>query len=125
MIKAAEDLKRQQLLKEQERIKILSERTIALPNVENIDDHGTFMCIHFLVEIIHFSGKLEAIYNDMFARLCSLEEEKYDINYITTETETCINQLNIEVNDLRGKLWVTRFHLGQTITSLFLAWSLR
>uniref|UniRef100_A0A1I7SYG5 Troponin I n=1 Tax=Caenorhabditis tropicalis TaxID=1561998 RepID=A0A1I7SYG5_9PELO len=87
MIKAAEDLKRQQLLKEQERVKILAERTIALPNVDSIDDHA----------------KLEAIYNDMFARLCTLEEERYDINYVTTETETAINQLNIEVNDLRGK----------------------
>ncbi|EFO89708.1 CRE-TNI-1 protein [Caenorhabditis remanei] len=87
MIKAAEDLKRQQLLKEQERVKILAERTIALPNVDSIDD----------------KAKLEAIYNDMFSRLCSLEEERYDINYVTTETETSINQLNIEVNDLRGK----------------------
>lgn len=87
MIKAAEDLKSQQLLKEQERVKILAERIISLPNVDSIDDHA----------------KLEAIYNDMFARLCSLEEERYDINYVTTETETAINQLNIEVNDLRGK----------------------
>lgn len=87
MIKAAEDLKRQQLVKEQERVKILAERTIALPNVDIIDDQA----------------KLKAIYNDMFSRLCSLEEERYDINYVTTETETSINQLNIEVNDLRGK----------------------
>ncbi|CAA91466.1 Troponin I 1 [Caenorhabditis elegans] len=87
MNKAAEDLKTQQLRKEQERVKVLAERTVALPNVDSIDDHA----------------KLEAIYNDLFSRLCNLEEEKYDINHITTETETTINQLNIEVNDLRGK----------------------
>lgn len=55
---------------------------------------------------MYISAKLEAIYNDLFSRLCNLEEEKYDINHITTETETTINQLNIEVNDLRGKLYV-------------------
>ncbi|CAI5456133.1 unnamed protein product [Caenorhabditis angaria] len=87
MIKAAEDLKAQQLLKEQERVKILNERTIPLPEVDSIDD----------------KGKLEKIYNDLFSRLCSLEEEKYDINAVTTQTETTINALNIEVNDLRGK----------------------
>ncbi|CAI2356595.1 unnamed protein product [Caenorhabditis sp. 36 PRJEB53466] len=87
MIKAAEDLKRQQLLKEQERIKVLTERTPALPNVDSIDDHAKLLSIH----------------DTFFAHVCALEEERYDINYVTTETETCINQLNIEVNDLRGK----------------------
>ena len=42
MMKAAEDLKQQQLLKEQERQKVLAQRTIPLPNVENVDDHGEF-----------------------------------------------------------------------------------
>ncbi|CAB3400745.1 unnamed protein product [Caenorhabditis bovis] len=87
MVKAAEDLKRQQLLKEQERQKVLSERTIPLPNVDSIDD----------------KAQLEKIYNDLFTRLCQLEEEKYDINYIVGRTEAEINSLTIEVNDLRGK----------------------
>ncbi|CAB3410421.1 unnamed protein product [Caenorhabditis bovis] len=87
MIKAAEDLKRQQLLKEQERVKILQERTIPLPDVDSISDHD----------------KLSAIYNELFNRVCTLEEEKYDISYETRQMETAINQLNIEVNDLRGK----------------------
>lgn len=42
MVKAAEDLKRQQLEKEQQRQKVLAERTIPLPNVDSIDDKGQF-----------------------------------------------------------------------------------
>uniref|UniRef100_A0A1I7XQZ0 Troponin I n=1 Tax=Heterorhabditis bacteriophora TaxID=37862 RepID=A0A1I7XQZ0_HETBA len=87
MVKAAEDLKRQQLVKEQERQKALAERTIALPNVDTVDD----------------KGKLEAIYNDLFKRVCQLEEEKYDINQLVSRTEAEINALTIDVNDLRGK----------------------
>lgn len=40
MMKAAEDLKQQQLLKEQERQRILTQRIIPLPNVDEIEDHG-------------------------------------------------------------------------------------
>ncbi|EFO94208.1 CRE-UNC-27 protein [Caenorhabditis remanei] len=87
MVKAAEDLKRQQLLKEQERQKALADRTVPLPNVDSIED----------------KGQLEKIYNDLWSRLTQLEEEKYDINYVVSQTESEINSLTIEVNDLRGK----------------------
>ena len=40
MLKAAEDLKQQQLLKEQERQRILAERTPKLPDVDTINDQG-------------------------------------------------------------------------------------
>ncbi|PIO55374.1 hypothetical protein TELCIR_23240, partial [Teladorsagia circumcincta] len=49
------------------------------------------------------NGQLEKIYNDMFERVKKLEEEKYDINFIVTQTEAEINELTIAVNDLRGK----------------------
>ncbi|CAI2355945.1 unnamed protein product [Caenorhabditis sp. 36 PRJEB53466] len=87
MVKAAEDLKRQQLLKEQERHKALADRTVPLPNVDSIED----------------KGQLEKIYGDLWSRLTQLEEEKYDINQIVSQTEAEINSLTIEVNDLRGK----------------------
>ncbi|CAB3399997.1 unnamed protein product [Caenorhabditis bovis] len=87
MMKAAEDLKQQQMLKEQERQKTLQQRIIALPNLDTIDDQG----------------KLIQIYEEMFARVCALEEEKYDINYLVGQAEAEINQLTIQVNDLRGK----------------------
>ncbi|KAK0397153.1 hypothetical protein QR680_002008 [Steinernema hermaphroditum] len=87
MMKAAEDLKQQQLLKEQERQKVLAQRTIALPNVDTIDD----------------KGKLDQIFNEMFSRLCQLEEEKYEINQSVLLKDREINELTIAVNDLRGK----------------------
>ncbi|CAI5455588.1 unnamed protein product [Caenorhabditis angaria] len=87
MVKAAEDLKRQQLLKEQERQKALADRTVPLPNVDSIDNHD----------------QLSKIYGELFDRLCQLEEEKYDINAFVTNTESEINSLTIQVNDLRGK----------------------
>lgn len=87
MMKAAEDLKQQQMLKEQERQKTLQQRTIPLPDVDSINDQG----------------QLLKIYEDMFARVCALEEEKFDINFGVSQTEAEINQLTIQVNDLRGK----------------------
>lgn len=38
MMKAAEDLKQQQMLKEQERQRVLQERIIPLPDLDNADD---------------------------------------------------------------------------------------
>lgn len=40
MMKAAEDLKQQQLLREQERQRILGERVVKLPDLENVNDQG-------------------------------------------------------------------------------------
>jgi len=87
MIKAAEDLKQQQLKREQERQSVLSSRVKALPDIDSIDD----------------KGKLEAIYNELFQRMVQLEEEKYDINVLVSEKDSQINELTIAVNDLRGK----------------------
>ncbi|KAK0397151.1 hypothetical protein QR680_002007 [Steinernema hermaphroditum] len=87
MSKAAEDLKQQQLLKEQERQRVLSERIVPMPDIDSIDDHG----------------KLESIYNELFNRLCKLEEDKYDINQVVHQKDQEINELTIAVNDLRGK----------------------
>ncbi|GMS83336.1 hypothetical protein PENTCL1PPCAC_5511, partial [Pristionchus entomophagus] len=87
MSKAAEDLKRQQLAKEQERQKALQDRTIPLPQVDGIED----------------KGKLESIYNELFEKIRQLESEKYDINAAVVANQNQINYMNIEVNDLRGK----------------------
>jgi len=80
-------LKQQQLLKEQERQRILQERIIALPNVDSIED----------------TGKLSQIYKEMFDRILKLEAEKYDVNYSVRQKDFEINELTIAVNDLRGK----------------------
>jgi len=87
MIKAAEDLKQQQLKREHERQSVLSSRVKALPDIDTIDD----------------KAKLESIYNELFQRMVQLEEEKYDINVLVSEKDAQINELTIAVNDLRGK----------------------
>lgn len=87
MSKAAEDLKQQQLKREQERQNVLKQRTVAIPDVDSIED----------------KGKLESIYNDLFTRMVQLEEEKYDINQLVMAKDAEINELTIAVNDLRGK----------------------
>lgn len=38
MLKAAEDLKQQQMIKEQERQRVLGERIIPLPDLESLSD---------------------------------------------------------------------------------------
>ncbi|GMR60739.1 hypothetical protein PMAYCL1PPCAC_30934, partial [Pristionchus mayeri] len=87
MFKAAEELKSQQLLKEQERQKVLAQRTIPCPEVDSINEQG----------------QLQKIYEELFSVVRRLEEEKFDINQLVLSKETEINTLTIAVNDLRGK----------------------
>jgi hypothetical protein len=87
MQKAAEDLKQQQLLKEQERNKVLKERIVALPDVDTISDQG----------------KLEALAKQFHQKIAELEELKYDLEYNVRQKDFEINELTIQVNDLRGK----------------------
>lgn len=87
MMKAAEDLKQQQLLKEQERQRILQERIIPLPDVDSIGNQN----------------ELEKIAREFHKRLGELEESKYDLEYLVRQKDFEINELTIQVNDLRGK----------------------
>lgn len=86
MMKAAEDLKQQQMLREQERQRVLQERILPLPDLDNVPDE-----------------ELEEIAKKMTQKLLQLESEHYDINYIVRQKDFEINELTISVNDLRGK----------------------
>lgn len=63
MMKAAEDLKQQQLLKEQERNKILAERIIPLPDVDGINDIG--MTLHWPSGTNNFLLKMHSTFYEM------------------------------------------------------------
>ncbi|KFD71862.1 hypothetical protein M514_05582 [Trichuris suis] len=89
MKKAAEDLKQQQLLKEQERQRILEERILPLPNVDTINNQS----------------ELEKIASEFLKKISELEELKYDLEYSVRQKDFEINELTIQVNDLRGKLF--------------------
>lgn len=47
MIKAAENLKQQQLKSEQERQKVLSQRLPQIPDIDGIEDKGQSCCTFF------------------------------------------------------------------------------
>lgn len=87
MIKAAENLKNQQKQMDSERQSVLSKRISACPDVDKIED----------------VGQLSKIYNDLFQKMLQLEEEKYDINFAVSQKDAEINEMTINVNDLRGK----------------------
>lgn len=87
MKKAAEDLKQQQVLKEKERQNILSQRIIALPDVDSIGDQK----------------KLEDLARQFHSKIAELEDAKYDLEYNVRQKDFEINELTIQVNDLRGK----------------------
>ncbi|KAH6935222.1 hypothetical protein HPB50_004791 [Hyalomma asiaticum] len=46
-----------------------------------------------------------AICKEYYERLCKLESEKYDTEYLVRQKDYEINELTIQVNDLRGKLF--------------------
>jgi len=87
MQKAAEDLKQQQLLKEQERQRILKERIVPLPDVDSINNQA----------------ELEKLAKQFHAKIAELEDSKYDLEYNVRQKDFEINELTIQVNDLRGK----------------------
>ncbi|KAI6221410.1 Troponin [Aphelenchoides fujianensis] len=84
MLKAAEDLKQQQMLREQERQRILNERIIQLPDLDSV-------------------GDLHSVGDEFKERIRELESEIYDLSYTVRQKDFEINELTIAVNDLRGK----------------------
>ncbi|VDO24616.1 unnamed protein product [Brugia timori] len=102
MMKAAEDLKQQQMLREQERQRVLQERILPLPDLDNVPDEDLANLDHRGTILICLE-ELEEIAKKMTQKLLQLESEHYDINYIVRQKDFEINELTISVNDLRGK----------------------
>ncbi|CAD5229620.1 unnamed protein product [Bursaphelenchus okinawaensis] len=86
MLKAAEDLKQQQMLREQERQRILQDRIIPLPDLDSQSD-----------------SDLQSLIEKFKGRVLDLESDKYDLSYTVRQKDFEINELTIAVNDLRGK----------------------
>uniref|UniRef100_A0A914C619 Troponin I n=1 Tax=Acrobeloides nanus TaxID=290746 RepID=A0A914C619_9BILA len=86
MLKAAEDLKQQQRLKEQERKRVLEERIIPMPDLDGLDQ-----------------SELKDKAQTFADRIMQLESDTYDLNYTVRQKDFEINELTIAVNDLRGK----------------------
>jgi len=84
--KAAEELKKEQERKAAERRRIIEERC---GKPKNVDDAS--------------EGDLKSIVQEYKAKCDELESTKWDLEYATLRKEYDINELNIQVNDLRGK----------------------
>merc|ERR1711874_787819 len=84
--KAAEELKKEQERKALERRKVIDERCGAPKDIENASEGGA-----------------RTVAEDYYKRVIVLEGEKYDMEKEVEHKEIMINELNIAVNDLRGK----------------------
>jgi len=84
--KAAEELKKEQERKAQERRKVIDERCGQPKNLDNASE-----------------GNLITICKQYYEKVIALEGEKYDMEKLVEVRDYRINELNIAVNDLRGK----------------------
>ncbi|XP_035913629.1 troponin I isoform X2 [Anopheles stephensi] len=84
--KAAEELKKEQERKAAERRRIIEERCGKPKNIEEANE-----------------DQARKILRDYHQRINSLEEEKYDLEYVVKRKDMEISDLNAQVNDLRGK----------------------
>jgi len=84
--KAAEELKREQERKAEARRKMIIERT-GKPKPLDTANEAT----------------LQAICKEYHQRISKLEDVKYDLEYEVRQKDFIINELSIQVNDLRGK----------------------
>jgi len=85
--KAAEELKKEQERKAAERRRIIEERCGKPKHVEDASE----------------ADQIRPILEEYNARLAKLEDAKYDLEYAVKVKDYEINELNIQVNDLRGK----------------------
>ncbi|KDR22759.1 troponin I-like isoform X6 [Zootermopsis nevadensis] len=85
--KAAEELKKEQERKAAERRRIIDERC---GKPKNIDDAN--------------EDTIKRVLRDYHARISTLEDEKFDLEYAVKKKDFEISDLNAQVNDLRGKL---------------------
>jgi len=84
--KAAEELKKEQERKAAERRRIIEERCGKPKNVEDANE-----------------GTLRALCEEYHKRIGIVEDQKYDLEILVHRKDIEINELNILVNDLRGK----------------------
>jgi len=84
--KAAEELKRVQEKKAEERRKIVIERSGKPKITEGVNE-----------------ATLQSILKEYHARIAKLEDAKYDLEYDVRQKDFVINELSIQVNDLKGK----------------------
>lgn len=84
--KAAEELKREQERKATERREGIAKRIGTKQNLDGLSQ-----------------DKLASVCREYYSRMAKLEDSKYDLEYEVRQKDFIINELTIQVNDLRGK----------------------
>ncbi|XP_070062867.1 troponin I isoform X5 [Drosophila virilis] len=84
--KAAEELKKEQERKAAERRRIIEERCGSPRNLSDASE-----------------DTLKTLIKQHYDRINKLEDQKYDLEYVVKRKDVEINDLNAQVNDLRGK----------------------
>lgn len=84
--KAAEELQREQKRKAEERRKIINDRAGKPKPTEGLNE-----------------ANLQQLLKEYHSRIAKLEDLKYDLEYEVRQKDFVINELSIQVNDLRGK----------------------
>jgi len=84
--KAAEELKKEQERKADERRKCIAQRVGTAKNLDGANE-----------------AALTQILKEYHKKISELEDKKYDLEYEVRQKDFLINELTIQVNDLRGK----------------------
>lgn len=58
---------------------------------------------NFTLYILHLLEELQSIVAGYHQRIVNLEEAKYDLEYEVRQKDFMLNELTIQVNELRGK----------------------
>jgi len=83
---AAEQLKKEQEKKAQERRRIIKERCGEPKSLDGVNE-----------------ATLQALCKEFHKRIVSLEDVKYDLEFEVRQKDYQINELNVELNDLKGR----------------------
>ena len=84
--KAADELKKEQERKAEARKKIIGERCGQAKNIDGSNE-----------------ATLQTLMKEYYSRITKLEDAKYDLEFEVRQKDYQINELSIQVNDLRGK----------------------
>nr|XP_018917169.1 PREDICTED: troponin I isoform X6 [Bemisia tabaci] len=84
--KAAEELKKEQERKAAERRRIIEERCGSPKDLDNANEE-----------------QVKKVISAYYDRICKLEDQKFDLEYVVKKKDFEIADLNSQVNDLRGK----------------------
>lgn len=84
--KAAEELKKEQERKSAERRRVIEERCGKPKNLDGANE-----------------AELQTLCREYYQKICRIHHEKWDLEWVSQVKDFEINELNVQVNDQRGK----------------------